>query len=158
MLQPRNKTNPITDCKKVERLPEISKSLFKTRSHKNPTDNECQSLSGIDVEKEGCGAGDHKTRTGGGCFTGPEFSLKVLYQNVIPKILLTNIQSLKPKVDKLSITAAIQNEDIICITETWLSDEIETNFVNIPGYCILRKDRKTKRGGGTTMYIKGGLF
>ena len=75
----------------------------------------------------------------------------------MPKILLTNIQSLRSKVDELSIIASTQKIDIICLTETWLTDEIETCMVDIPGYSMVRNDRLNRRGGGTGMYIKDGL-
>ena len=75
----------------------------------------------------------------------------------MPKILLTNIQSLRPKVDELSVIAANLKVDIICLTETWLTNEIDDCLMNIPGYSIVRNDRRCRRGGGTTIYIRNGL-
>lgn len=76
----------------------------------------------------------------------------------MPRVLLTNVQSLRSKVDELSIVVSIHKVDIICITETWLSNEIETSLVDIPGYSMVRNDRLARRGGGTAMYIKDGLL
>lgn len=43
--------------------------------------------------------------------------------------------------------------DILAITETWLSDGIPSNAVNIPGYKLIRQDRDG-RGGGVGFYVK----
>ena len=52
--------------------------------------------------------------------------------------------------------ASQTNSDIICITETWLTDHIPDDPVNINGYSIVRKDRSSdsNNGGGTCLYIK----
>ena len=41
---------------------------------------------------------------------------------------------------------------IICIVETWLSNEIDSTEIDIPGYQLYRKDRN-RQGGGILMYI-----
>ena len=50
-----------------------------------------------------------------------------------------------------------QNDsDIVCITETWLSDEIPDNAVAMHGFTLFRKDRE-KRGGGVAIFVKSNI-
>lgn len=72
-------------------------------------------------------------------------------------MLLTNIQSLRPKLDELSLIMSNQALDLVCLTETWLTPEVESNLVNIPGFTLVRSDRISRRGGGTAIYIRDEL-
>ena len=47
---------------------------------------------------------------------------------ILPKILLTNAQSLTSKMDELSLVVNMQKPDLLCLTETWLSSEIGTIY------------------------------
>ncbi len=69
------------------------------------------------------------------------------------KILYFNARSVLPKLDELKITAAENGPDVICITESWLSQEISNVEASIPGYVLYRHDRD-RHGGGVLMYIK----
>ena len=44
------------------------------------------------------------------------------------------------------------NPDVICITESWLSVDIQDSEILIPGYQSLRHDRN-RHGGGILMYV-----
>ena len=44
--------------------------------------------------------------------------------------------------------------DVLCISETWLSEHVKDNDISIPGYNIFRKDRKHSLGGGVCIYVK----
>ena len=44
----------------------------------------------------------------------------------------------------------------MCITETWLTDEISDSYVSQANFSLFRKDRAT-RGGGTAMYVKSSI-
>ena len=68
------------------------------------------------------------------------------------KILYCNARSLIPKIDALHAEVILENPDIICIVETWLSDEVNDTEIQIPGYSIIRKDRN-RHGGGVCVYI-----
>lgn len=46
--------------------------------------------------------------------------------------------------------------DIICITETRLSNSISNQHIKINGYNVVRSDRNT-RGGGVAIYLKNQL-
>ena len=44
--------------------------------------------------------------------------------------------------------------DIICITETWLSERRSENIVNLQGLALIKKDRKESAQGGVCVYVK----
>ena len=65
------------------------------------------------------------------------------------KIIHLNVRSLKDV-----IHAEFLNYDVICLTETWLYENINDSDILIPGYhSPFRKDRLT-RGGGVAIYVK----
>ena len=74
-----------------------------------------------------------------------------------PSITLFNAQSLLPKFDEVKAVISLKSSSIVCITETWLNDTVDTSLVCIPGYSLSRSDRTTKRGGGTAVYVKENL-
>jgi retron-type reverse transcriptase len=43
--------------------------------------------------------------------------------------------------------------DVLCVTETWLRPSMDSNFIQIEGYNVFRKDRERK-GGGACIYVK----
>jgi hypothetical protein len=47
--------------------------------------------------------------------------------------------------------------DIICISETWLNNTIDTTDVDIEGYKFYRKDRGVIRRGGVGMYVNDSI-
>jgi hypothetical protein len=66
-------------------------------------------------------------------------------------------QPVNSKLDE--IQSRLCNElkfDIICLTETWLKENVEDEVVKINGYSIERKDRPS-RGGGVAIYFKDTL-
>lgn len=49
----------------------------------------------------------------------------------------------------------------MCVSETWLTDQLLSQVVNIPGFKLIRKDRKGRRGGGVATvaaYISDRIF
>ena len=68
------------------------------------------------------------------------------------KTLYYNAKSVLPKFDELLILADSHNPDVICITESWLSGDIQDSEIVIPGYQSLRHDRN-RHGGGVLMYV-----
>ena len=74
----------------------------------------------------------------------------------LPNIMVLNARSLRNKVDELSVRANQTMSDLICITETWLTNHIPDDIVNINGYSVVRKDRANDNnsGGGICTYIK----
>ena len=43
--------------------------------------------------------------------------------------------------------------DIVCICETWLNDSV-LNSELLPGYCVFRRDRVARNGGGVLVAIR----
>ena len=50
--------------------------------------------------------------------------------------------------------AQLSNCIMLGITETWLTDQHADAEVSIPGFCILRSDRKGREGGGVALYLR----
>lgn len=73
------------------------------------------------------------------------------------RILLLNIRSLRRKVDDLTRTVELHSPDVICINETWLDETVSDSEVAIPGFSVLRSDRKGRVGGGVCMYYRSTL-
>ena len=75
--------------------------------------------------------------------TRPKSTLKILYYNA---------RSLLPKFDELLLSADTHCPDVICITESWLCNDIQDTEIAIPGYQLVRLDRN-RHGGGVLMYV-----
>ena len=79
-----------------------------------------------------------------------------------------NIRSLTGgnKLDMFKAQLSDSGIDIFALSETWLSEAIPNNIIEVPSYTVSRLDRswhKTKeysapkRGGGLAMYVKEGI-
>ena len=66
------------------------------------------------------------------------------------RILSLNARSLLPKIDELRGLCGSEKFDVICVSETWLSDAVEDHEVHIHGYNLLRKDRHRHGGGASS--------
>ena len=76
------------------------------------------------------------------CHTSPTYSPNLLHSISYPRIsrngdlsiLYYNAESLYPKMDELAFLCSLYNPKIICIVETWLSNDITDSEISIPGY------------------------
>ena len=76
------------------------------------------------------------------------------------KIIHLNIRSLVSKYEQLRFELEKVDIDIFCISETWLTEGVDSNILNIRGYNLERFDRQhldvdtglPKRGGGLCVY------
>ena len=70
-----------------------------------------------------------------------------------------NINSLLAHIDEFRVFMNESDIDIISIYETKLDSTINDNEVYIPGYEIIRKDRKVngRHGGGVCNYVRCNL-
>ena len=68
--------------------------------------------------------------------------------------MVSNVQSLSPKIDEVLVMISNANLDFACITKTWLKDHINDHTVSVSGYNIIRRDRKVIDHGGVCMYIR----
>jgi hypothetical protein len=55
----------------------------------------------------------------------------------LPSVLIANVKSLSGKVDELSVIANINDIDIICITETWLTYTIPDSTGSLQNFNML---------------------
>ena len=61
-----------------------------------------------------------------------------------------NIRSISNKYHLINSLIVNNNIHIMCLNETWLDDK--TSYIDLPtNYCILRNDRKFKKGGGVAI-------
>ena len=73
------------------------------------------------------------------------------------RIAHINVCSLYPKIDEIRLIIFTLNLDALCISETWLNDQIGNHEISIEGYDLFRKDRINKRGGGVCIFVKSSL-
>ena len=58
-----------------------------------------------------------------------------------------------PKFDQLCLYVESHNPNIICIVETWLSDDIPDHEIGIPEYQLFQQDHN-RHGGGVLLCIR----
>ena len=71
----------------------------------------------------------------------------------LPNVLLLNARSITTKIDDLICLSNEAVHEIICITETWLSDDVPTKILSLPNFDIIRTDRSGRKGGGVAIYV-----
>ena len=69
-----------------------------------------------------------------------------------PSILVSNTRSIRNKVDEVICCISEHKPDLAVLTETWLNDETDDDFLNISNYSLLRNDRAGP-GGGIIAYL-----
>ena len=63
--------------------------------------------------------------------------------------------SLVPKMCEVSEFILRNQVNYAFITETWLrSSVVDSVYIDIPGYSVLRRDRQSDHHGGTCLYVK----
>jgi hypothetical protein len=77
-------------------------------------------------------------------------------------LVLCNVQSLLYKMDELRVRVATLSPSFICITETWLTPDIESDLLNISGFTIFRNDRRddtsdNRKGGGCLIFASSSV-
>ena len=71
-------------------------------------------------------------------------------------VLYYNTRSILPKLDELRAGVLFKKTDIICIVETWLSEDVTDYELLLPDYQIHRLDRN-RHGGGVVLYVHNSL-
>ena len=74
-------------------------------------------------------------------------------------VVSANVKGLRTNIGDLSHNFVIRHHaDVVAVTETWLTGEVEPTFEKIPGYsqCV-RKDRENRAGGGVAACFKDSL-
>lgn len=88
----------------------------------------------------------------------------VCYPNVVLKCSLTgqndgvkachfNACSMKNKMYDIKRIICGTKLNVVCVTESWLSECDASRSINLPGFSSFRHDRPT-RGGGLVVYVK----
>jgi len=62
------------------------------------------------------------------------------------------------KLDELAIVASVHDFDILCVTESWLSSNVDNSCVPLSGYSEPFRLDRNSHGGGVMAYVKSGLF
>ena len=98
-----------------------------------------------------------------GCRAGLKQRMeKRKFKPFIPAVITGNVRSLANKVDELEALIRTQREyresSIVCLTETWLHEQIPDSNITIPGFQTVRADRDTtatgkKKGGGLAVLV-----
>ena len=77
---------------------------------------------------------------------------KTVWNPSLSNLMLTNIQSLKPKIDVILHYILEHKVDICFITETWISKNEDLQYIKanlkLQGYHILSCERENRKGGG----------
>ena len=60
---------------------------------------------------------------------------------LLPTLLNSNAISIVNKIDEMTEIIEITTVDMVCVTETWLSEEIPPCVTDIDGYTCERRDR-----------------
>ena len=74
--------------------------------------------------------------------------------------VLMNAQSLRSKFDEFQCFVALEKPDIICVTETWVSEGFNGDRLQdfeIGGYDLFSYCRETRQGGGVFVYVSSSL-
>ena len=65
----------------------------------------------------------------------------------LPSLFISNARSLV-KIDELSSIVSNYSADIVVITETWLSNNVDSSVISLNGFLTFRHDRSDGRRGG----------
>ena len=74
------------------------------------------------------------------------------------KIMVADMMSLTPKITEVQEFIDRNKVSLAFVTETWLKSPVEDTVVDIPGFCIVRRDRAPNAHGGVCLYIKDDCF
>ena len=75
----------------------------------------------------------------------------------IASVFYINARSITNKLSQLQALVYLKSYDLICISETWLSNEFYDNEILPSNYTIFRKDRLS-RGGGVMVAINNSIY
>ena len=70
-----------------------------------------------------------------------------------------NARSLNSEqVDELHVTVTTHDVSIVCVSETWFKDYMDSSSLTMQLFCLERKDRGHGRADGVACYIRNGLM
>jgi Endonuclease-reverse transcriptase len=108
------------------------------------------------------GEGGRSDKIESGSMEGGKGGTRLGERTEFISFMCTNIRSInnKEKKEELKMRMDDNNIDVLGITESWATGEIEDGELYFKGYMMLRNDRVVgdrKRGGGVLLYIKDDL-
>ena len=74
-----------------------------------------------------------------------------------PSFYMTNARSVTKKFGELTAQLLTAHMNITIITESWLHDQIDSNFLCIPGYNLTRRGRRDRMGGGVCAFVSSNI-
>ena len=94
-----------------------------------------------------------KIRSGNNCMN----INSVKYMKDTLKVFYCNARSIRNKIEELRGIIAMEELDIIGITESWANADDLSDLFEISGYNLFRCDRLNKKGGGVLLYVRSDL-
>ena len=73
------------------------------------------------------------------------------------KIRHLNVRSVTKHVDGINLLLLSERLDVLCLSETWLTEELDSSMLVFPGYAITRRDRSGRSGGGVAIIHSSSL-
>ncbi|KAF0305993.1 hypothetical protein FJT64_022458 [Amphibalanus amphitrite] len=73
------------------------------------------------------------------------------------KIGHLNVRSLTAHLDEVNLLLLREELDVLCLSETWLTDSVDSSMLLFPGYTIRRRDREGRTGGGVALICRNTL-
>ena len=64
------------------------------------------------------------------------------------KIGHLNVRSLTAHLDQVNLLLLQEQLDVLCLSETWLTETVDTGALLFQGYSICPRDREIKKTGG----------
>ena len=62
------------------------------------------------------------------------------------------------KLDELAVVTSVHDFDILCVTESWLSSNVDNSCIPLSGYSEPFRLDRSSHGGGVMAYVKSDLF
>ena len=72
------------------------------------------------------------------------------------RLLYFNAHSVLVKLDELCVLCSLYDYHIVCVVESWLSDNVPNSEISLDGYHTFRQDRDG-HGGGILIFVKSEL-
>ena len=72
----------------------------------------------------------------------------------LPTFFMTNAQSLGNKFEDIEVVFEQNSVDVAVVTESWFSNNMPENQLDINNYNLFSKHREEKGGGGVAIYVK----
>ena len=120
-------------------------SFFSTDEDVNP-DDPFEMLADISSSDEADDLPSRRAQTSGG---------KSLINKL--KIAIVNFRGIRSKIPLLHSFIETEKPDVLIGTESWLNESIQTSEIFPENFCILRRDRPNKGGGGVFIAVSDSL-